>query len=299
MQSHLIDNGLDFIVRAASDLVSDDLVEEHQVKYSTIELYEGIELLLKARLAQEHWSLVVRDVDKYKRDSLEKGTFISVNFGTICDRLLSFCNVALDDGAYQSFDQLRSLRNRYIHFSCKESHTAVIAIQLKAWHHILRMLEEGFLGEFNEDQIQLLNEAQQLMLHSDEYLDTRFGEVQSQIVKADVEGLLVAKCPMCGKPSLIIGDGSPACPVCGIKEIDPAEAANEYALMNNSFWMHPKHGPDDEVGICDECDSEAVVPIGDDLREKAEKILLRHNKREPGEDWEISICFSCGDLTIR
>lgn len=299
MESHLIDNGLDFIVRAANDLMSGDLIEDQQSKYSTVELFEGVELLLKARLAREHWSLIVKDLDKYKYNSFENGSFISVSFETICERLNSFCKVQIDESARQSFDQLRKLRNRYVHFACKESYTSVISIQLKAWHHLLAMLENGFLDNLTNEQEEVLDYAKQLMMHSDEYLNTRYNEVTSQIEDAISEGRYVANCPMCGKPSLLIGGSDPSCPVCGKKEIDPTDAAEEYARANNPFWKHPRHGVDDEIELCDECDRYAVVPIGDDLREQAESVLLQNNKRNPGDDWEIKICFHCGDLTFK
>jgi hypothetical protein len=60
MQSRLIDNALDFIQRAARDVWSVELTPQQQLKYSTIELNEGIKLLLKVRLLQEHWSLIFR-----------------------------------------------------------------------------------------------------------------------------------------------------------------------------------------------------------------------------------------------
>ena len=66
MESKVIENTLDFVVRAAKDLWDYSLTEEQQLKYSTIHLFEGIELLLKARLMLDHWSLILRDPDKYR-----------------------------------------------------------------------------------------------------------------------------------------------------------------------------------------------------------------------------------------
>jgi hypothetical protein len=89
METKLIDNALDFVLRAASDLWDKEITEEQQLKYSTIHLFEGIELFLKARLMKEHWSLVLRDLDKYRHESFERGDFQSVNYDLARGRLES------------------------------------------------------------------------------------------------------------------------------------------------------------------------------------------------------------------
>ena len=50
-----------------------------------VQVYTAIELVLKARLAEEHWSLIVaRDPDCAK---FEQGDFVSVTFEEACSRL--------------------------------------------------------------------------------------------------------------------------------------------------------------------------------------------------------------------
>ena len=71
MESKVIDNALDFVGRAAILLWDDSMAPEQQLKYSTIHLFEGIELFLKARLMQDHWSLILRDPDKYRAGTMQ------------------------------------------------------------------------------------------------------------------------------------------------------------------------------------------------------------------------------------
>jgi site-specific DNA recombinase len=84
----LLANALDFIHRAANDLWDEGLTAEQQSKYSTIELYEAVELVLKARLMEKHWSLTLRDQDRYKRGSFELGDFISVTLDAARTQLM-------------------------------------------------------------------------------------------------------------------------------------------------------------------------------------------------------------------
>lgn len=295
MNSKVIDNGFDFIIRAADDFWNDKLTSEQQLKYSTIELFEGIELILKARLIHEHWSLVVKDVDKFKKGAFEKGDFVSVYFDEAWERLKKICNLNLSDKAYEAFENLRELRNRYVHFVCNQSYESVLAVQVQAWHHIISLLENRFLS-LNAQQKELLEVARDKMIRLEEVLNMRYEEAKPTIEKAKKSGNLIVACPFCLKQSLIIGDGEPSCPVC-VSELDYASAADSYARSINIFWKHPKHGPDDEIAWCENCGEQAIVAVGEDLLEEA-KGRLPQIPCEPGKDWEVYICFSCAQPAI-
>jgi len=297
MKSKVIENALDYVVRAAKDLWDDNLTEEQQLKYSTIHLFEGIELLLKARLMLEHWSLILRDPDKYKKDSFEKGDFQSVNYEVARSRLDSICKVEIDERAHRAFDTLRLLRNKYVHFVCPEPRTFVMATQLKAWHYALHLLEQNLLP-LSDEQERMLEKAKSEMRLSEEFLTTRFQEIQPELDKAREAGLKVATCPTCEKISLILGDGWPDCKVCARNDIYPERVADKYASMWDWSWKHPKHGPDDDVAWCEMCGEQACVPVGDDIREEVIRAVGLPTPQEPGEDlheFGFYICFACGE----
>jgi len=300
MDNRLIKNALDFIDRAAGDLWDDQLSDDRQLKYSTIELYEGVELLLKARLVQEHWSLVIRDIDRFRQGSFEQGDFVSVNFETACERLQYFCDTELHGRAWLAFDGLRKLRNRYVHFSCDEQRPLVLGAQLRAWHHVLKLLEEGFLGDLEGEHVKQIEHIRKLMLTSEEFLASRFNERGTELDALMKSGHLVIDCPDCEKQALVLGDVGedyPACLVCGVRSLDPEELADEYARSKDSFWKHPKHGPEDDLAWCEECDKQAVAPAGEEAHSQIMG-MLSSVPREPGEDWELFVCFACGEPVI-
>jgi len=300
MENRLIRNALDFIDRAAVDLWDDELSDERQLKYSTIELYEGIELLLKARLVQEHWSLIIRDIDRFRQGSLQQGDFVSVNFEIACERLQSSCDAELDGRARLAFDGLRKLRNRYVHFTCDERRPLVLGAQLRAWHHVLRLLEEGFLGDLKEEHLKQLENIRKLMLTSEEFLASRLSERSTDLDALKKGGHLVIECPECEKQALVLGDIGehyPACLVCGERGLDAEEFADKYARSKNSFWKHPRHGPDDDLAWCEECGKQTVAPAGEEAHGQIME-MLSSVPREPGEDWELFVCLACGEPVI-
>src|SRR6266568_2543373 len=81
LQLSLLGNALDYLenaVNRAAHVASrlDDpgttpRREHRRWKYAVLHLEAGVELLLKARLSREHWSLVFADVDKATREALE------------------------------------------------------------------------------------------------------------------------------------------------------------------------------------------------------------------------------------
>lgn len=287
MKDRVIQNALDFAVQASKDLWDETLNEEQQLKYSTVHLYEGIELLLKARLMKEHWSLILTNPDKYKANSFEGGDFKSVAYEKARSRLEAYCGVILDDPAHHAFDALRKLRNKYVHFVCNESKTSVVAAQLKAWHYALRLLEEGFLDLLSEHK-SILAAAKNEMLRSEEFIEARFDEIQQELEKANEDGRLVITCPTCEKSALVIEDGGPDCKVCKAEEVAPYGIADDYAVMNIRRWKKDGY----EVAWCETCGEQACVPVEEMLSEKAYTII----SRDIGEDYEPYICFACGDV---
>lgn len=298
MKEKVVENALDFVVQAAKDLWDENLIEEQQLKYSTIHLFEGIELLLKARLMLEHWSLILIKLDEYKKDSFEQGNFHSVGYEKARSRLSSVCRVELDEPAHKAFDELRKLRNKYVHFVCPEQRTYVMATQLKAWHYALHLLGQGLLPLSAEHKT-MLEKAKKEMMLSKDFLDTRFQEIQPDLLKAKQNGLKVVTCPSCEKLALILGDGWPDCKVCARNDIDPGTVADRYASMWDWSWKHPRHGTEDDVAWCEVCGEQACVPVGDDIREEVKKAVVLPTPQEPGEDLDefgYFICFACGEL---
>jgi len=118
IELNLLDNGLDFIlegIKPTNRLWNRDNTESTW-KYSVLNVFSGIQLILKDRLRQEHWSLIFEDVSKANELKLNQGDFVSVNHGNIIKRLSGICNIQIND---TPINELRKLRNKFEHFEVK------------------------------------------------------------------------------------------------------------------------------------------------------------------------------------
>lgn len=110
----------------------------------------------------------------------------------------------------------------------------------------------------------------------------------------------IVSCPNCGQRSLRLSDGEPYCAKCSWSA-SPEEAADSYARVGNSYWKHPKHGPDDEEGTCEYCGEDAVVELKEEDKigrvDQKIRALWQALQLEPGAgDADFSVCFACGEV---
>ena len=82
---------------------------------------------------------------------------------------------------------------------------------------------------------------------------------------------------------------------------DPTEAAEDYAAYHNPHWKHPKHGIDDRIAWCRECDLQTLAPAGPDLQDQIDKAVESWpppDGDEPigwGDLGDLYICFGCAE----
>jgi hypothetical protein len=82
----------DSLVESALDFLDTGLGElQQKPKFSVIHFFIGIELLVKARLLHEHWSLVVTRPGDVSKESFAEGNFESATLWQCLDRLERIC----------------------------------------------------------------------------------------------------------------------------------------------------------------------------------------------------------------
>src|SRR4051794_28273927 len=94
----LVENAVDFLERSVHDL------QAGASKYSVIHFYSGLELMLKARLLYEHWSLCASDVDKADKARFAVGDFESIGLKEARDRLANVLNCKLADSENRAYE---------------------------------------------------------------------------------------------------------------------------------------------------------------------------------------------------
>jgi hypothetical protein len=103
----LCESAFDFLLRSAREI-------ESEPKHALVSFAAGMELLLKARLLQEHWSLIV--VGKPDLKNFKKGDFNSVGTKEALERLDTVIGEHVPKEAAAAFAQLIKHRNSVIHF---------------------------------------------------------------------------------------------------------------------------------------------------------------------------------------
>lgn len=212
----LLENAFDYILDAVNRLAEEDS-SKTAIKYAIVHLWSGIELLLKKRLMDEHWSLIFRDVNKAHKSSLESGDFISVHFDELIKRLRKICNV--DVNKFKDIlVKLREDRNRLEHFQIEIPKMAAISKLIKAW---------GFLLDFSSSQINFTEETEakelfekirsKMVIH-EKFIKERWNDISMEIKKneEDKYPYTVIECPECFQEAMFLLGGSCQCKFCRI-----------------------------------------------------------------------------------
>ncbi|KMP11759.1 hypothetical protein UR09_02475 [Candidatus Nitromaritima sp. SCGC AAA799-A02] len=109
---NIIQNAFDFFEEA---LELFDEEEPRKFKFVVLHTAICVELILKARLQKEHWSLISTKPDKAKRDAFDKGDFQSVNINEALDRLKKISSIDLSQ--HQPIIKKKSLPKETIFYT--------------------------------------------------------------------------------------------------------------------------------------------------------------------------------------
>lgn len=199
---HLFDsivvNAIDFFNTSIKDF-------QGKPKYSVINFCSGLELILKARLLAEHWSLILKSPDKAELVKFQNGDFLSVMVGEIIDRLTKICSESFSSDEKKCFERLRDHRNKVVHF-CHDAYSKepdhkileeIAAEQCMAWCYLYRRLTGGWAKLFQKHSqaIERMNKA----LHGHRvFLQTKYTTLKPDIEKEIATGREYRTCFACG-----------------------------------------------------------------------------------------------------
>lgn len=189
--AELVANAVDFLT-----LVTEEF--EKRLKHSVIAFYTAIELMLKARLMAEHWSLVVnKDADLVQ---FRNGDFVSVPFDEACKRLQRVVGSPVPDRTRQSFDDVRKHRNKLVHFyqdmRKPEVREQIAVEQLKAWHGLLGLVRVQWADVFSKYG-ETFEKLDKKFAQHRSYLRARFENLADEIAKQKKDGTKFVACSSC------------------------------------------------------------------------------------------------------
>jgi hypothetical protein len=267
----LVENAEDFLSEAVK---SAKAASPRDWKYATLHLWTALELLLKALLEDEHWSLLFEDVNKASRKRLAEGDFQTVRFDTALERIRGIVGITLGEKDLQYLRRLRDLRNRMTHSTVQlnvEQAKSVVARGIS----VFLTLEQKHLQEEADKAFEY--EINQALQDFQKYVDPRLRDLKATLEGSERPYRRFRTCSTCGQETLVCGDESAACLFCG-EEISFEDLAH-----------YNSEGP---VGPCPDCDDGvlALVVLNND---EAQLVCVRCGF-EPDENLNTD-CSRCGE----
>ena len=133
-------NDFNLVVENAFDFFRKSLEEfDKEPKYSIIHFHAAVELIMKARLLWEHWTLIITRPETANLKSFRSGDFQSISIKDAKARLESIVQDGLNQAEYECFLRLSDHRNRMVHFyhpgntGNKTELEKIVAEQCLAW----------------------------------------------------------------------------------------------------------------------------------------------------------------------
>ena len=285
LKASLLDNAFDALASAA-DAVNRDQ-GPRSFKEAVLHLVNGVELVLKARIAQEHWTLVFANVDQASYDKIRDGDFVSVDFPKALARLENILGITISKSSTEHLHSLRKMRNKLVHFTSELDSAQTKSLVAKGMYFCIAFCASQKMANPNEEG--KLRNIYTDMMKFQEFIDERIPNLLKRVTYK-----LLWECPECWQKALTIDCGFARCQFCkhnadyrqlasresyfGVKIEDCPECGIEQtfalALHNNDVWMwtcfwcgeHGRHyrrceicelpknfRDSDDVNVCDVC----------------------------------------------
>lgn len=277
-----VPNGIDYL-RDVVDRLARESGEpsERDLKYAVLHLQAAAEVLLKARLRDAHWSLVISKADKTNRKKFETGDFESATTHETVRRLVDVVGIDISADDKQTLLDLATTRNKLQHWGITEEANAVVTEAAGVLDFLIRFLDQHILPDLDADDEEAieddLDEIRTGLRRIESYVASRMERLQV----GDLKGheARTVRCPDCQQFSLIVDGAANDCFFCPRGWADPLELASAY---DEAFGYFPSNGEADEDTLvdCPDCDTPTLVL-------EAETVA---------SDKSVFLCFNCAEV---
>lgn len=185
--SALVGNGLDFFVRSAGEL-------DKEQKFAIAHFATGLELILKARLFHEHWTLIATKPHDCAWTSVKDGTVYTLQASDLCAAITTTTGTPLNRER-TTFEAVFKHRNRVLHWAPRDDLTATVAEQCRAWYQLRELLTQTWADVFADFRSQV-ERVERLLREHRTHLQVRFEELEPTLAGPANAGLVVL-CPSC------------------------------------------------------------------------------------------------------
>jgi hypothetical protein len=289
----LVKNAIDFLDASIDDL-------DKRPKNSIVDFYSSIELFLKARLMNEHWTLILSRPDLANIDSFQVGDFHSVFLDDAVKRMKNILRVPIPNKAVDVFKALGEHRNQIVHFVHTNYHdidatkVSVVVEQWSAWHYLHELIVTTWSPIFDK-YLEEIERIHKRMMRQQGFIVARFTEISPNIEIKIKSGTQIEVCSHCNMAAAEITKQNSwgndfECLVCGVKDIliKKPKATIPCHDCNKDYEFFDKN-----LKNCPHCNAEI---------EHEHEVKACREKYSDGDGWceegeWVAYCHKCHDDT--
>ncbi|WP_217522101.1 hypothetical protein [Vibrio metschnikovii] len=288
----LVKNAIDFLDASLDDL-------DKRPKNSIVDFYSSIELFLKARLMNEHWTLILSRPELANLDSFQVGDFHSVFLDDAVKRMKNILRDPLPAKAVDVFKALGEHRNQIVHFAhtnyqdIDATKVSVVVEQWSAWHYLHELIVTTWSPIF-DGYLEEIKRIHNRMMGQQEFIAARFAEITPAIEIKKISGKKIEVCSHCNMASAEITKQNSwgneyQCLVCGVKDvfIAPTTATIPCHHCNKDIEFFNKN-----FKSCPHCHKE--IEHEHVLKACREKYSDGDGWCDEGAEW-VAYCHECHD----
>ncbi|MFK8848298.1 hypothetical protein [Streptomyces sp. Ac-502] len=270
-----VQNGVDYLLSVVDHLTAEEQPRPRDLKYAVLHLQAAAEVLLKARLQLEHWSLVFKDPGQATRAKFEAGDFDSCTTAGAIVRLKDIAGVVVADKNAKSLAILSRWRNSLQHYGLKANARAVDTRAAQVLDFLIAFVHGELLpalpGEEAATVVSELGRVGDKVRTIKSFIEARLKRLADELKDCKDRTL---ECCFCGEAALVVGGAHPlSCRFCHTTWTDPNDALTDYVEAYDVNF-------DSNFQTCPNCAEYALLVGG------ARVVQAPEQRR--------SLCFSCG-----
>jgi hypothetical protein len=266
-------NGIDYLISVIEHLDEAETTPgPRNLKYAVLRLQAAVEVLLKARLLHEHWSLVFRDPGHATREKYESGDFESCGTDAAVARLRNIAGVRFAEKETKALKALAEDRNALQHYGLTHSAAAVEARAGRVLDFLMSFLDEHLLPQLRDpERATAIREMAPVRVgvgNISSYVKGRLNRIRGELTGHES---LTLRCPLCGQMALVIVAGGGLCHFCR-----ESWSADEMLAVD---YLEARGESEELLQPCPQCDEYALV----------EGVIFADDPTVPG----TLFCFDC------
>ncbi|MFD8951577.1 hypothetical protein ACFV0B_22260 [Streptomyces xanthophaeus] len=200
-------NGIDYLLSVIEHLHEDAGGGARELKYAVLHLQAAAEVLLKARLRSEHWTLVFKDPGEASLKKYEDHDFESCGTEAAVARLRRIGNIPISDKDAKALKDLAKDRNALQHYGLTHSAEAVEARAATVLDFLMNFVDKELLPSLSADERAEvhhdLSEVREALTSIHAYVTRRMNRLRGSVLKDKPQAVLT--CEDCQQDALLLG----------------------------------------------------------------------------------------------